>query len=247
MFRYIVFSAFCLMVVFQAHASNPIIVKNNGLSKVKISRKGVTRIGMVKDRISSIYGEEERYILEQEPQLGQVFLKPKDKEPFQITIVSENGKSIDLHLTPANIENKSIMLKVAGISEGIESASDENEFMSKNSNELKFINSNTQKLKVLSIQKIKKLMRALFQRRVPKRFEEGSLKVHAPATLTIQQTKTYMLRRLYAQTSVLKNKTDKPVSLKETEFFRAGVRAVAMSNSVLSPGEVAHVYIVGQL
>lgn len=241
MFRYIVFSIICLISVIQAHALNPIVVKNNGLSKVKISRKGVTRIGIVKDRISSIYGEEERYILEQEPQLGQVFLKPKDKEPFQITIVSENGKIIDLHLTPTNIENKSIMLKVAGVAEGISSNSEEN------SNELKLINSKTHTLKVLSIQKIKKLMRALFQRRIPRGFEEGNLKVATPVGLTLQKTKIYVRKGVYAGEGVLKNKTDKPIKLKETDFFKAGVRAVAISQNIIHPNETARVYIVGQL
>ena len=241
MFRYIVFSIFCALVTIQAHASNPVIVKNNGLSKVKISRKGVTRIGMVKDRISSIYGEEERYILEQEPQLGQVFLKPKDKDPFQITIVSENGRSIDLKLTPANIENKSIMIKVAGVAEGIASNSEEN------SNEFKLINSKTHTLKVLSIQKIKKLMRALFQRRVPKGFEEGALKVNIPGTLLSKKITTYVRRNIYAQSLDLQNKIDRPVELKEIDFSRAGARSIAISQSILHPNETARIYIVGQL
>ncbi len=255
----IIFCAMCLLASVEIHASDNITVKNNALSKVRISRKGVTRIGLLKDRIASVYGEEDLYILEQESQLGQIFIKPREKEPFQITLVSEKGKSIDLRLTPSETDNKSLMLKIEDMPKIVEGL------------DIYLGSSYDAKLKTI--------MSALLQGKTPKGFSEETVqplvresldpsdvqtsnniktKTHKnietktskhinTKTFRHLSAKTYLHKNLKAQVLLVKNDTKESVFFHESRFVTPGVQAIAVSAYVLKPGEVGRVCRVGQV
>ena len=76
-----------------------------------ISLHQLNRIKVLDDRIAQVFGDEDKFSVETDTENGQIFIKPKDEKPLFLTITTENGDSIDLSLTPVEMDAQTIVLK----------------------------------------------------------------------------------------------------------------------------------------
>lgn len=76
-----------------------------------IALNQLNRIQVFEDRISQVFGNEESFTVETDTENGQIFIKAKDQKPIFLTLVTENGASIDLALNPIETEAQTLVLK----------------------------------------------------------------------------------------------------------------------------------------
>lgn len=93
--------------------ANPYLVEPDKRVNAAIALNQLNRIKVVEDRITQVFGEDNTFSLETDTENGQIFVKPHHEKPLFFTIVTENGESIDLSLTPSEIEAQTIVLKTA--------------------------------------------------------------------------------------------------------------------------------------
>lgn len=103
----------CLFLSSTAEAFQKIKVENYGQVKATISQNEMNRISVEGDRIMQIFGVEDKFETELDEVNGQVFIRPLTlgKEPLSLTIVTENGITQDLILTPKKGLSEVVLLQ----------------------------------------------------------------------------------------------------------------------------------------
>ena len=76
-----------------------------------ISLNQLNRIKVMDDRITQVFGDENTFSIDTDTETGQIFIKPKDEKRLFLTIVTENGESIDLALNPVEMHAQTLVLK----------------------------------------------------------------------------------------------------------------------------------------
>tara|TARA_R110002050_G_scaffold249861_1_gene387717 strand:- start:14630 stop:15352 length:723 start_codon:yes stop_codon:yes gene_type:complete len=102
-----------LFVVSHVEAFQKIKIENYGQVKATISKDEMNRISVEGDRITQLFGIEDKFETELDEVNGQVFIKPLTigKDPLSITIVTEEGITQDLILTPKKGPSEVILLQ----------------------------------------------------------------------------------------------------------------------------------------
>lgn len=111
MFRFLVLSF--LIVAIKTEAFQKIKIENYGQVNATISKDEMNRISVEGDRITQLFGIEDKFETELDEVNGQVFIKPLTlgKEPLSLTIVTEEGATQDLILTPKKGPSEVILLQ----------------------------------------------------------------------------------------------------------------------------------------
>lgn len=103
----------CLFIVSSAEAFQKIKVENYGQVKATVSPDEMNRISVEGDRITQIFGIEDKFETELDEVNGQVFIKPLTlgKDPLSLTVITEGGVTQDLILTPKKGPSEVILLQ----------------------------------------------------------------------------------------------------------------------------------------
>jgi len=93
--------------------ANPYWVESDTRINAAIALNQLNRIQVFEDRITQVFGDENTFSSDTDTENGQIFIKPKDEKPIFLTLVTENGASIDLALNPIETEAQTLVLKTA--------------------------------------------------------------------------------------------------------------------------------------
>lgn len=92
--------------------ADPYLVQPDERVDAIISLNQLNRIKVLDDRITQVFGDENTFTLETDTETGQIFIKPKDEKLLFLTIVTENGESIDLALNPTEMDARTLLLQL---------------------------------------------------------------------------------------------------------------------------------------
>lgn len=80
----------------------------------KISLHDLNRIEVKNDRIAQVFGKSGAFLVEQDLENGQLYLKPtpqNGRRPLSVTLTTEKGQVQDLLLTPYDVPGETLILK----------------------------------------------------------------------------------------------------------------------------------------
>lgn len=92
--------------------ADPYLVEPDERVDAIISLNQLNRIKVLGDRITQVFGDENTFTLETDTETGQIFIKPKDEKLLFLTIITENGESIDLALNPTEMDAQTLLLQL---------------------------------------------------------------------------------------------------------------------------------------
>lgn len=110
-------------VSLQAFALQAVRVTPHGVSKARVSKGGMTQIGVLGDRIEQVRGVDGEYTSAIDENLGLVFLSTPRAKPFRVYLTTKGGRSISLDLTPTAGLTDPITLLPSGVSRRVQDTS----------------------------------------------------------------------------------------------------------------------------
>ncbi len=194
--------------------ANPYWVESDSRINAAIALNQLNRIQVFEDRITQVFGDDNTFSVETDTDNGQIFIKPKDEKPIFLTIITENGASIDLALNPIEAEAQTLVLKTTAPLQ--HSSEDKTE---------PFINP------------IVHLMAAMHQGSAIDGFTRlKASKQEFLESLTLELRSIYQGKGLQGEIWEVKNTTNRTQDLTETQFFtEPEVAALALKALVLEP------------
>jgi len=179
-----------------------------------ISINQLNRIKVVDDRITQVFGDENAFSVESDTENGQIFIKPKDEKPLFLTIVTENGDSIDLLLNPVEMEPQTLVLKTTLASE-------------------QRLPPKTEPL----TKRILRLISAMNEGNAIEGFEHvKTTKAECLGSLTLELQSIYQGDGMSGEIWVVKNGSYKTQHLKEQTFAKEpDIFAIALKTDILAP------------
>lgn len=192
-----------------------------------ISAHELNRIMVEGDRISQVFGASGLFVVETDEVQGQIFIRPTSEaaqSPFTITVVTEEGLTQDLFLTPRNTPAETILIKGRSRKEALkwETSSPYKETL------IRFMQAMTQNHPIAGY---------------------GVESCHQPLSLwrdlEMARIKIYKGDKLEGHVFFLKNRSSRPVVLFEKQFLiEPRITAVAIKQRRLKPGEATQVLMV---
>ena len=94
--------------------SSNVLAKNypiqNQRYEVNISLNEANKLAVLSDRIKKVYGKQSDFSLQPNNELGVLYIIPKTKEPFNLSVVTEKGLDQDFNFVPKEIKAQNITL-----------------------------------------------------------------------------------------------------------------------------------------
>ena len=205
-------------------------VKDNEAVLAKISSKDLSQIFVLNDRILNTRGINGAYELIKDEQQGVIFIKPSmayQHKAFNIFLSTEQGHSYNLLLTPMDIPAENIELKP------LSPANVQADRWERNSPYLETL-----------IQLINNMENDLY----PEGYaviDINKCKANKiTSNVTAELVTLYRGHHLQGEIWLIKNKGSETANLKLHNFFKNGIRAVAIEDEVLAGGDETYVYKV---
>lgn len=218
----------CLLFCHCAFALQTLTAADNGNVHALIAPTELNRIFVEGDRIKNVRGTEGQYILNQDNQNGQIYVKPTlGKRSFTLFLQTEQGKTFQVSLTPTASVAQTIQLKAIN---------------SKNPKALKWESSSSYE------QVLVKLVTSMIKGESPDGYDvqspkkAKSLPLGNIATLTL--LKTYTGEHLQGEVYRLKNNTTSEIRLTEPQLYRVDTRAIAIENHVIPANSETTIFTV---
>jgi len=185
-----------------------------------ISTRALNRIAVEEDRIVSVKGETGQFELDNDVELGEVFIKPVNEsdKPIPLFISTEKGNTYALSLNPKDIAAENIVLVP----------------------EATFEKSNAYEAALQAIVKAMHTQTAL------EGFAIDNAKIKLPNVLGAKVThlQSYASHQLLGQILEVYNAGEDEILLTEESFSGEGVRAVSIVNPILLAHDKTRVYVV---
>jgi len=201
-------------------------VKDEFETTVKISTSGLTHINVEGDRIVAVKASNTQFQLDKDEVLGHIYLQPEpnNNEPIQLFISTEKQHMLPLLLIPSDVKPSSITLileevhKVAALWE------------------------QSQPYEIV----ITNLIKAMHNQDVLEGYsvEAFNLKNKRSKGLEVLHLKSYKGKSLRGEILEVTNPKKTPIEIVENDFYKPGIRAVAISNKVIAPNSKTRVYLV---
>lgn len=213
----------------KAH-SNILTLNEERRLEAKISADFMNRIAVMNDRIVNVFGDEGTFVAQTDDATGQVFIKPTAEnmvQPLSITLITENGITQDLTLTPKKSNATTLILKPR-----VAPTHPANQLLPTG-----LPNLQDEWLSIMKQAVLGELM-ASDTKVVAKRKVAG-FSMHY---LKGYQTKNYMV-----QVWLIKNNTKELKKLEEETFFKPGDLALSLQKHSLEPNDKTMLYILGAI
>lgn len=208
-----------------------------------ISRQGLTRITVQRDRIVNVFGVASEYVLEADEDQGQVFIRPTGPgafKPIHLTLTTEKGYTQDLRLIPKDQSPEALILQ-------------ENE-------ELKAdLLKEKRQQTPLTRDEIEDLFQACQEERIPLGYKVVPLELNTLAYSKVmpQVVLSLLIReikgeRLRALTYEIKNTSKDPLILSAQDFSKSvhakesEIIAILMIKKIINPREGTRVYVIAK-
>ena len=212
-------------------ASNILNISDERLD-VKISADLMNRIAVVNDRIVNVFGDEGTFVVQTDEHTGQVFIKPtpeNEHKPLSITIITENGITQDLTLTPTKVKAATLVLKPQ-----------QNIRKYNADNLLPGFSGRNQSIQEQLIQLMKQAvlgeLAVLDLKRPPSRKING---------FNVNYVKSYQASNYLIQVWLIKNTSKNLQELQEKTFFKSGDLALSLQKRLLPANDKTYLYILG--
>lgn len=208
-----------------------------------ISRQGLTRITVQRDRIVNVFGVSNECVLEADEDQGQVFIRPTGPgafKPIYLTLTTEKGHTQDLRLIPKDQPPEALILQ-------------ENEDL-----KAELLKEKRQQI-LLTRDEIENLFQACQEERIPLGYKIVPLELTTLAyskgtplgscPLLIREIKGERLRAL---TYEIKNTSKTPLVLSPQDFSKtvhakeSDLIAILMIKKTINPGEGTRVYVIAK-
>lgn len=203
-----------------------ILVKDEVETKVKISTTGLTHINVEDDRIIAVKASNTQFQLDKDEVLGHIYLQPEpnNNEPIQLFISTEKQHMLPLLLIPSDVKASSITLileevhKVAALWE------------------------QSQPYEVV----VTNLIKAMHNQDALEGYsvEALNLKNKTSKGLDVLHLKSYKGKSLRGEILEITNHKKTLNEIIENDFYKPGIRAVAISNKSIAPNGKTRVYLV---
>ncbi len=191
---------------------NPYWVESDMRVQAAIALNQLNRIQVFEDRISQVFGGEDISV-ETDTENGQIFIKAKDEKPIFLTLVTENGASIDLSLNPIETEAQTLVLKTSSVPQ--QSSALKKEPLTK---------------------RIIDLMKAMHEGAIDSFKHFAVTETEELDALSLVLKSVYQADEFKGEIWTLKNTSPKPQYLSEKLFAtEPGILAVAFKTDVLEP------------
>lgn len=197
----------------------------------KVSTHEMTRIAIADGgRIADLWGASNLFEASRDEERGQVFVRlsnPAQREPLNLFVTDNGGRTYTLILTPVDIPAETVMLKPRGQNR-------------QGAAQWERSQPYTQTLKRLLVQ--------MARDSIPDGYEVVERGVMVP----LWQEAIFRFDREYrgdafsAEVYTLTNRSGVEMVMEEREFYRPGVVAVAIEKSVLPPAAATRVYVIHQ-
>lgn len=195
--------------------------------RAQVARGELNRIQIKDDRIVKAFGRAGTFDLESDPDSGQLFIHPaQESKPIALTLISEQGQTIDLLLMPRKVPAETIVLRLRQTDKGAAQAFEQAQPFEET---------------------IKKLVQAMAQGKTISGFEvhyfERPVKVWSD--LKITEIAHFKGKRFLGQVFKVQNTAEQDKVLHEKDFFFSqDVVATSILRRHLSPKEHTTVFRV---
>lgn len=196
-------------------------VVDNETTAAEVSSLDVTRIVVEGDRIKSLKGVKGAYTRENDDKSGEVYLQPSglyQNQAFTILIETEKGRHFTLLLTPVAVPGGTLLLVPKGV--GREAA-----YHFERSSDYHTT--------------ISHLIRAMATDTIPEGYSVSEVNdktiYHLGNSLTLHLITIYHGLHFQGEIYELTNLKSCAISLDERQFFKRGVSAVSLENSIVPP------------
>ena len=210
-----------------AFAEQRLFIQEGGNVTAKIAASSLNRIAVQDDRIANIKGMTGQFQLEKDLNLGQIFIQPslpEDKTPIHIYITTEQGKTYSLTLLSNDMPAENIVL----VSNSVQDK------------EISWEKTSSYEAIIVSI--IKAMHNdAQLEGFYLSQKAKSDYQIHG---LSINGRHAYLGSKLQGYSYEIKNETDDDVTLNTSDFYKHGIRAIAILDKSLPPQCKTTVYVV---
>lgn len=195
--------------------------------QANISQQEPTRIKVMGDRIAQVIHKSGVFSLQENPSAGEIFITPTPdikKQPINVFVITEQGGTYTLVLTPKDMPATSVILNPGNTSHKASLWEQQTPWQ----------------------QTVVSLIKALGQGRLlpgyQREVKETVMALWDGVAFT--QTEIYRGQHLQGEVYRLKNEQNEFITVDETRFYRPGVAAVSLDKTILQPGEEIKVTVV---
>lgn len=219
------------------HATT-ILTLNEGVRlEANIGIEVGNRLHVSNDRIEDIFGDEDAFVTEKHEKTGQVFIKATPEngsKPLYITLVTENGLTQDLTLSPVDEKANTIILKATkAITQ---------KYPQENSSAERFLSREDSQ----ADQRLWVLKQAVLGE-----LQEADRKIHPKTrkmdSLNIKYQKCYQSGAYGVLVWELKNTSKTPQEVLERNLYQIGDVAVSLQKRNLQPNEKTLAFVLVSL
>ncbi len=196
-------------------------IKENGMAWATVSIQGLTRIAVNNDRIAHVRGPAGIYSIQNDVNQGAVFIQPSPenaKKPFTIFVATELNHNYSLRLTPTDQVADTILLKPTDATNPLA------DHWEKSSS---YTDAVTQLMTDMATHDSPEGYSVSFVSKIKPDFL-GSM-----ASFELKQI--YLGAHLEGRIYCVTNRTSQTVTVKESEFYQCGDRAIALSCLTIPP------------
>lgn len=208
--------------------------------KATISKESLSRISIDGGRIKNVKWLDGELDIQKDSGTGQVFVRATSNKTTSLFVNSEDGKTYLLLLSPTAKTGDSIIIDAKAEERQAAAIAAQTppppQPVTHRSSDY--------------VRAIKQLMAAMMNGTVGSmglRSEASYLTVPLWQNTLFVKTKQYIAADMKAEVYTLTNIGAEPIVLKEQEFYRDGVYAVAVRKHILQAGEMTEVFIIRQL
>jgi len=194
-----------------------------------ISRTDINRIKLVGDRIRSTKFNAGDLEISQDNNLGEIYIRPtkfSENKPLNLFIITEQNFTYKFLLYPKSIPSEQIIIKNDAV-------------VANSDSQVSNIAKNSYQQQIIALIKAMRTKTKLESYQV-----SNSKKYIDLGDLELKRVSTYKGQNFIGESFILKNDSNKIITLEDRMFFKNGVRAIKIENPNLLPDEATEIFIV---
>lgn len=219
-----------LMALSGEAAALQVLTMIDGATAVgKISARDANRIAVANGRITEVWGPDNVYNIDKDEASGQIYLRllsPSQREAVSLFVSDESRNTYTLILTPEDVPAETVMIRRRGDDKRAANA------WEKSSGTHNGV--------------LRRLMVTMIKDEVPDGYEVSERGQNVPLwkEASLRLDREYRGAAYVGEVYTLTNTSATEMVTEETEFYRSGVKAVAIEHHRLSPGVSTRLLVI---
>ena len=224
--------------------SHPSVIRiaDDHKGSVELSKKGINRVFVVKDHITSVVSPNHRLVSHNETS-GAVFLTVTGDSPFVAYFATQKGRHFSLRVEPTSSDGQTVRIvpKTPISGDHAQSGPDARRFEASSPYEKTLLKLSKSLMDGKIPADYREVPRVDFGKMLITRVIKHPKKMYG---LSVNLTHVFVGGDLALRVSALKNHTKEPMRFSEKSFYRTGVRAIVLPIHRLGPKESTTLYEV---